>query len=100
MIISKKQLTRRLKMWGMRKNAKLNERVAIVHSYNSPIQNMTSDPSGLKVSRAKLERWQKEMKNVKLSQDAAKKSDEGTSKCQPWRYYSLRGCVTNHFPPT
>jgi hypothetical protein len=100
MIISKKQLTRRLKMWGMRKNAKLNERVAIVHNCNGTMQTMTSDPSGLKVSRAKLERWQKEMKNVKLSPDAAKKSDEGTSKCQPWRYYSLRGCVTNHFPPT
>jgi hypothetical protein len=45
MIISKKQLTRRIKMWGMRKNAKLNERVAIVHNYNDTMQNMTSDSS-------------------------------------------------------
>jgi hypothetical protein len=89
MIISKKQLTRRIKMWGMRKNAKLNERVAIVHNYNDTMQNMTSDSSGLKVSRAKLERWQKEMKNVKLSQDAARKSEEEISKFQPWRQYSL-----------
>jgi hypothetical protein len=50
---------------------------------------MTSDSSGLKVSRAKLERWQKEMKNVKLSQDAARKSEEEISKFQPWRQYSL-----------
>jgi hypothetical protein len=89
MIISKKQLTRRLKMWGMRKNTKLNERVAIVHNYNGIMKNMTSDPLGLKVSRAKLERWQKEMKNIKLSQDAARKSDEEISKSQPWRKYSI-----------
>jgi hypothetical protein len=85
MIISKKQLTRRLKMWGMRKNTKLNERVVIVQNYNGTMKNMTSDPSGLKVSRAKLERWQKEIKNVKFSQDAAGKSDEGISKSQLWR---------------
>jgi hypothetical protein len=89
MISSKKQLTRRLKMWGMRKNTKLNERVAIVRNYNGTMQNMTSDPLGLQVSRAKFERWQKEMKNVKLSQDAARKSDEGISKSQPWRQHSL-----------
>jgi len=89
MIISKKQLTRRLKMWRMRKNTKLNERVAIVHNYNGTMENMTSDPSVPKVNRVKLERWQKEMKNVKLSQDAARKSDEEISKSQPWRQYSL-----------
>jgi hypothetical protein len=88
MIISKKQLTRRLKLWGMRKNTKLNERVVIVQNYNGTMKNMTSDPSGLKVSRAKLERWQKEIKNVKFSQDtasSARKSDEGISKSQPRR---------------
>jgi hypothetical protein len=85
MIISKKQLTRRLKMWGMRKNTKLNERVVIVQNYNGTMKNMTSDPSGLQVSRAKLERWQKEMKNVKFSQDSTRNSDEGISKSQPWR---------------
>jgi hypothetical protein len=85
MINSKKQLTRRLKVWGMRKNTKLNERVAIVHNHNGTMQNMTSDSSGLKVSTAKLERWQKEVKNVKFSQDAARKSDEGISKFQQWR---------------
>jgi len=87
--ISKKQLTTRLKLWGMRKNTKLRERVVIVQKYDGKMHHTTPDSSGLKVSKTKLERWQKEMKNVKLSQDAARKSDEEISKSQPWRQYSL-----------
>jgi hypothetical protein len=78
--ISKKQLTTRLKLWGMRKNTKLRERVVIVQNYGGKMHQMTPDSSGLKVSKTKLERWQKEMKNIKITQNAIKRWEKGKSK--------------------
>jgi hypothetical protein len=54
----------------MRKNAKLNERAAIVQKHDGTPENMTLGASGFKMGRAKLERWQKELKNMKISQNA------------------------------
>jgi hypothetical protein len=86
---SKKQLTTRLKLWGMRKNTKLGERAAIVQKHGDTMNGVISNTSGFKVGRAKFERWQKEMKDLKPPGNSIRDSGEGTSKSTYGDYITM-----------
>ncbi|KAE9377599.1 TPR-like protein, partial [Stipitochalara longipes BDJ] len=62
LVLTKRQLTRRLKEWNFRKNTKSTDRASLLHEAGPSSDEPVRTALGIKVTAAKIERWKRKMK--------------------------------------
>lgn len=73
---TKRQFDGKIAKWGMKKNATLEQRRLVMHTLGSAAEKVP-ELNGMRVSRSKLLRWEKEMKQGKLRESGGCGSDFG-----------------------